>query len=195
MALGRLAKDRDVFIDGGYIPDDEDPLIYMAPLAAGLGGYVSQVIPCHYGTWAQDIKWVVKIAFAERPVGSIEPLELDVVCMRRTQMLMAGYEPHAFLDPHTQASFLRAVLRRVDVRLNAIGASPVGTDSLLMWKHDALAQRLVVQRARWAEDGDRIAKRLARMTGVGGKYEGWAVRYEGESGDLVEAPLGATQLL
>jgi hypothetical protein len=83
----------------------------------------------------------------------------------------------------TRASFLAAVLARMDLRLNAIGACATSTDSSAHWNDDALNERLVVQYARAGEDESRVAARFNRFSGPDGKYAGWQVLYEGPNGE------------
>jgi hypothetical protein len=89
----------------------------------------------------------------------------------------------------TRASFLSAVLARMDLRLNAIGACATSTDCSAYWNDDAAAERLVVQYARAGEDISRVAARFNRFSGPEGKYAGWAVMYEGPEGELHSEPV------
>lgn len=191
MALGKPWKDRDVFLDAALIENREHFDKVLALLCAqltptgGLAVQVARIVDASYGVWAVDVAWVATL-FDPNP----EPrTQFDIVVLHRAQLMdKAGYEPKAFLEDSTRASFLKAVLRRVDVRLNAIGASASNTDNLPMWRHDVLAKRLVIQASRLEEEPARIYRRLKAMTEPGAKYEGWKVLAEGPNGDLIEPP-------
>lgn len=196
LAMGRTPKDLDVFLDGGCIKGMEHGKSIGSVIAGilGHGAEVGRAIPC-YGTWAADVDSVVKIAFpADQDqellylAGIPVPFSVDLVILRRKEMVKAGYAPSVHLDQNTRDTFLYACLRRVDLRLNAIGSSAQTTRSADQWDADALNSRLVIQweRQQDAEDkaAARIDKRVIRL--LADKYVGWTVHLEGPDGEISE---------
>lgn len=196
LALGRTPKDLDIFIDGGALArmDEAEHLAGVLSDYLGDGWRVDKTLPC-YGNWAADLEKVVKIegpeegaalAAQDTPVRSI-----DLIVLSRAEMEKAGYRPSTHMSNGVRASFLRAVLERVDLRLNAIGSTTTGTDCASQWNEDALNERLVVQAARLdgedSEIASRILARIGRHTEPEGKYAGWTVHRELPDGSLLVA--------
>jgi hypothetical protein len=194
MTLGRTPKDLDVFLDGGCIRSSAHGNVLAGLICAafGHGAYVLRTLKS-YGTWAADVDYVIKIAFPEEDkedephfdVSGIPiPYEVDVIVLNQGRMSGFGYRPAVHMTHGTKASFLAAVLARMDIRLNAIGACATSTDSAARWTDDALMERLVVQYARAGEDESRILARLNRFAAMDtGKYAGWRTMWEGPDGE------------
>ena len=192
VALGKTPKDLDVFLDGGSVKESGASVKAMAEALAATfptGSRFQQVIPC-YGGWATDIDLVAKVHI-ERSEGMTFtdtslpiPESLDLIVMRREALMGQGYEPG------NPGSLLDKVIARVDLRLNAIGATPYGSSHSPAWDFDALNHRLVVQYARRDDPQARIDKRLVRLSS--GKFAGWSTLYEGPAGEL--SPVSAVGL-
>lgn len=192
IALARDPKDLDIFLDGGHVPSMEIAKQYaLAVVSVIKGARVAKMIS-GYGAWAEDIVVVVNI---DLDVDHQEflwvdkcaiPTSIDLVVLKRDRMVEAGYEPRLTNDSHNQEMFLKACLRRVDLRLNAIGATSHETWAHPDWDFDAYYTRLVIQHER-REGTERIQKRLDRL--LGSKYKGWAVKYECEDGSVSDTPV------
>ena len=193
VAIGKdTPKDLDVFLDSGYIREQGVSVRGLAAVVGSLLGVLEKVhvIPC-YGDWASDIEMVAKATItADDPLGAglPAPSSVDIVVLRREEMVKFGYEPTAEDNPYElQRQFLSIVLSRVDLRLNAIGVTPLVIQQDPEWDHDVLAQRVVVQWERRTDKTERIDKRLARLGGdeePRGKFAGWTQLYEGPDGSL-----------
>jgi len=192
VAIGKDApKDLDVFLDSGYIRDRG---VSVQAIVVAVGKVFSedlspvQMIPC-YGAWSNDIDLVGKTNLLTNSPLVIDlppPHAIDIIVLRREELLKQGYLPDATSSDggYTQdAQFLNAVLSRVDLRLNAIGATPLVTQQSAHWDHDVLARRCVVQYERRDDQTNRIEKRLERLAGPEGKFAGWDVLYEGPDGE------------
>lgn len=197
LALHRHPKDLDVFIDGGSLTRMDEAEKLADALAGYLGhGFLRTRMLPSYGTWAPDLAKVVKIeqGMGEEPLWLRKDMPIpgfiDLIVLDRKELELGGYRPAAHPGNGTRASFLAAVLARVDLRLNAIGATPTGSDWAHAWSDDALHQRLVVQAARLNEGeliSTRILTRIARQREAGAKYEGWNVHRELPDGSLQDA--------
>lgn len=113
------------------------------------------------------------------PVGCPAPQSsIDLVVLLRATLSEVGYIPRMVNDAYNQELFLKAVLARVDLRLNAIGATPAFVYASPHWDLDAFHQRLIIQTSR-IDDEDRIISRLSRLTDQSnGKYAGWTIENE-----------------
>lgn len=186
LACGREPKDLDIFLDGNYVPD----LVHAAMIGnciasvIGAGARVERTF-ASYGTWARDVEGVVGIEAPEATFldGCPIPQDVDIVVLRPSELARNGFDG-------SSKSFLTVTLKRVDLRLNAIGATPYETEAHPKWDEDLLRKRLVVQSARLqpGEEGDlpRITKRLARL--ASDKFKGFTIAYEGRSGELFSDP-------
>lgn len=167
-ALGFTPKDLDVFIDGGICTSLE-----MADtLANRINTATLQVKPrqfSSYGTWASDVDHITQVH--DHPKGPV-----DLVVLRRDALEAAGYTPQSDVRIYRNTTFLHAVLSRIDLRVNAIGANAYQSHCAPMWDFDVAAKRLVIQASRKDENMDREDKRLARL--LGGKFFGWSVYHE-----------------
>ena len=193
--MARVPKDLDIFLDGGCVRSIEHALKIAAAIAdlIGHGAKVERILQC-YGRWAKDVDHVVKIAFDTDGqqellyIGGIPvPFGVDVVILRRAEMGKAGYVPSVHLDQGTRHSFLYSCLKRVDLRLNAIGSSAQTTLSANEWDDDALGSRLVIQWDRLCDQEsqtERIDRRILRLQAE--KFHGWTVHLEGPGGELTE---------
>lgn len=194
VALCRTPKDLDLFLDGGRLPAMSDAEELAAAIANRLiGATVGRSIPC-YGDWAEDVDFVVSVRLDPSrlpadgwPKGCTIPQEVDLVILTRDQMVKEGFTPRLTNDAYNQELFLKAVLARVDLRLNALGATPAFTHASSQWDMDAYNSRLVIQKTRG--DGTvRIAKRLDRL--LLDKFRGWASYREQEDGTITPLPIG-----
>lgn len=177
VALCRPPKDLDLFLDGGKVGDMSGAEQLAAAIANRLiGATVGRSIPC-YGEWAEDITCVVPIILDPSrppidnwPKGCTIPQDIDLVILLRDRMVAEGFRPRMVNDAYNQELFLKAVLARVDLRLNALGSTPAFTHASPSWDMDAYNSRLVLQKTRDA-DSTRIAVRLYRL--LLDKYRGW----------------------
>lgn len=203
VALCRTPKDLDLFLDGGMVAGMDGAEELAATIANRLiGASVGRSMPC-YGKWAEDVTCVVAInvptaddkrkrmSLDNWPKGCIVPsTSIDLVILIRDRMVSEGYAPRMVNDTYNQEMFLKSVLRRVDLRLNAIGATPAFTLASPDWDKDAYYSRLVIQKARHAEDAKRIGRRLERLTSE--KFLDWSTFREREDGSLQDFPLGSS---
>lgn len=193
VALCRTPKDLDLFLDGGKIHGMDGAEELAASLANRLIGVsVGRTIPC-YGEWAEDISCVVSIRVDLKnppvdiwPKGCMIPQEIDLVILLRDRMVETGFIPRMVNDAYNQELFLRAVLARVDLRLNALGSTPAFTLASPLWDLDAYNSRLVIQKSR-GDGSPRIVKRLARL--LLDKYRGWTTYCEQQDGTLTALPI------
>jgi len=195
VALGKNPKDLDVFLDGGFLREMGVSVTKLAEMLCLMfpgGTRVERTIPC-YGGWATDIDLVVKIDVAQSEgqtftylQGLPIPESIDLIVMRRSALEEHGYLNTLSLatvsDTEMAQDFLSHVISRVDLRMNAIGATRDGPQWNPAWDYDALAQRLVVQYARRHDKQERIDKRLERLCSE--KFQGWTGLYEGPEGEL-----------
>jgi hypothetical protein len=170
-ALGFTPKDCDVFIDGGLCTNT-DQALQIAHLLGTPGRQFQS-----YGTWASDVDHITQVATGDMP--------LDLVVLRREAMVKNGYLPDAqqagSVLPHV--SFLRAVLKRLDLRVNGVGACMYGGASLPEFDADVASKMLVLQHSRAIEEtDDREDKRLLRL--LGGKFQGWSTWAEQADGSI-----------
>lgn len=200
LALSFPPKDLDIFLDGGKVGGMEGAERLTAFLSNRLIGVsVGRCIPC-YGSWAEDISCVssavmptlpeLRVRLAkEWPRGCPLPeVSIDLVVLLRDRLVQDGFTPRMVNDAYNQELFLRAVLARVDLRLNALGSTPAFTTSSSLWDMDAYNRRLVVQSARDDSDRDRIIRRLERLTSD--KFLGWTSYCEKQDGTLTPIPIG-----
>lgn len=191
IALARSPKDLDVFLDSAYVRDRKHAEMLGAAIAIQVkGARVSQIM-ASYGTWAKDVDVVVKVrldldnqelAWLDRcPI----PAEVDLIVLRHQALRDRGYEHRLTNDAYNQECFLKACLARVDLRLNALGATPAFTHSHPEWDFDAYYNRLVVQYAKH-DDLERINKRLKRLGSE--KFPNWTQHYELSDGTLQDHP-------
>lgn len=191
IALARTPKDLDVFLDSAYVRDRKHAEMLGAAIAIQVKGARVSKIMASYGTWAVDVDLVVKIkldldnqelAWLDRcPI----PAEVDLIVLRSQALRDHGYEHRLTNDQFNQENFLKACLNRVDLRLNALGATPTVTYAHPEWDFDAYHNRLVVQYAKH-DDLDRIHARLKRL-GTD-KFPNWTRHYELPDGSLADAP-------
>jgi len=145
----------------------------MASAIATLyGGRITNIIG-GYKEWSEDVALVYQIQ-----VGTGYPFtSIDLIVMR-------GNESRAYLS---EAEFVRLMCDRVDLRLNALGCGMEISDQHPAWMDDVREKRLVVQSSRVnPEDRPRQQRRLDRLAGPGGKFEGWSCWEEQPDGTLVE---------
>lgn len=201
LALYRQPKDLDIFLDGGMVGGMDGAEKLAASISNRLiGASVGRCIPC-YGSWAEDIVCVTSVvmptlpSLRERLSASSWPKacplpehSIDLVILFRERLLKDGFTPRMVNDVYNQELFLKAVLARVDLRLNALGATPGFTTSSSHWDMDAYNSRLVVQSARDDGDRDRIVRRLTRLTSE--KFLGWTSYCEQEDGKLSPLAIG-----
>lgn len=194
VALCRTPKDLDIFLDGGKILGMQGAEQLAAAIANRLiGASVGRSIPC-YGEWAEDISCVVSVRLDPQnppvdnwPKGCMIPQEIDLVILLRDRMVASGFTPRLTNDAYNQELFLKAVLARVDLRLNALGATPAFTHASPKWDLDAYNSRLVIQKTR-GDGTARISKRLDRL--LLDKFRGWTAYREQEDGTLTPLPVG-----
>lgn len=194
VALCRTPKDLDLFLDGGMMAGMAQAEQFAAAIANRLvGASVGRSIPC-YGDWAEDVDFVVSVRLDPQrpplynwPKGCTIPKEIDLVILMRDQMVGTGFTPRMVNDAYNQELFLKAVLARVDLRLNALGATPAFSHASPNWDMDAYNSRLVIQKTR-GDGTDRITKRLRRL--LLDKYRGWTAYREQEDGSLQTLPVG-----
>lgn len=194
VALCRTPKDLDIFLDGGKVLGMSGAESLAAALSNRLiGATVGRSIPC-YGEWAEDITCVVSLRvdlnnppLDNWPKGCMIPQEIDLVILVRDRMVEGGFAPRMVNDAYNQELFLKAVLARVDLRLNALGATPAFTYASPSWDMDAYNSRLVIQKAR-GDGSDRIVRRLSRL--LADKFRGWTTFVEQEDGTLTPIPIG-----
>jgi hypothetical protein len=195
VALCRTPKDLDLFLDGGKITDMDGAERLAATLANRLiGASVGRSIPC-YGEWAEDVACVVpvKLDLSRPPLdlwpkGCMIPQDVDLVILIRDRMVEHGYTARLTNDAYNQELFLKAVVARVDLRLNALGSTPAFTHASPLWDMDAFNSRLVIQKTR-GDGSARIVKRLERL--LLDKYRGWTTYCEQEDGSLAPFPVGS----
>lgn len=190
LATGRLPKDLDVFLDAGFIPTLVEATELGNRLAdlLGDGARVEEVF-ASYGTWAADVEGVVRIELPQPSwyQNCYIPHGVDIVVLRRDKLEQYGYVVG------DEPSYLEAIIARVDLRLNAIGATESVMRKNVWFEDDVLKERLVVQKARLdptaGEDLKRISRRLRRLAEE--KFKGFSVAYELPNGDLSDlSPFG-----
>jgi hypothetical protein len=197
LALNKDPKDLDLFLDGGKVEGMAGAEEVTAVLSNSLkGATLGRTIRC-YGEWAEDVLCVCKVVLDPNqgppldswPKGCVIPDELDLVFLLRSGISEAGYLPRMVNDVYNQEMFLKAVLARVDLRLNALGATPTGTHASPQWDLDAYNSRLVIQKTRTTSSAvNRLSKRLARLTDY--KFRGWSMHLEQPDGSLAPFALG-----
>lgn len=190
IALHREPRDLDVFLFGPPEMAAAQKLAkvvakQLSPSCEALSGIPS------YGGWASDVSFVVPIAVHKDlstfkwpfPTDEVPiPATIDLVVLDADAMREAGYTPRLVNDGFNKELWLEACLSRVDLRLNALGATANNFTANPNWDFDAFEQRLVVQFSR-KDEQERINKRLQRLTT--GKYQGWSVFNETQNGEIV----------
>lgn len=193
VALCRTPKDLDLFLDGGIVGGMVGAEALAATISNRLSGAtVGRSIPC-YGDWAEDITCVVSVklnpalALDNWPKGCMIPQEIDLVVLMRDRLVAEGFKPRMVNDAYNQEMFLKVVLARVDLRLNALGTTPAFSHASSQWDMDAYNSRLVIQKAR-GDGSARIVRRLTRL--LQDKFRGWTTYVEQEDGSLTPLPVG-----
>lgn len=195
IALCRTPKDLDLFLDGGKVNGMAGAENLAAAISNRLvGATVGRSVPC-YGEWAEDISCVVSVklplkdvAIDNWPKGCIIPQDIDLVILLRDRMVAEGFTPRLVNDAYNQELFLKVVLARVDLRLNALGATPAFTAASPHWDMDAYNSRLVIQKTR-LDGAPRIQRRLDRL--LLDKFRGWTPYVEQpEDGTISEISTG-----
>lgn len=187
VGLMRQPKDMDIFIDGGHCKTMDEARKLAEEVSKRVSSFTLssiKVMPC-YGTWAEDVAMVAEVRgdfHALWPTATAPvPEAIDLIVLLRPELIKAGYQARLVNDAWNQESFLSAVLARVDLRLNAIGATPTHTEANPHWDFDAYYHRLVIQHSR--KDGsDRISRRILRLLAT--KYQGWDIGYEQADGSV-----------
>lgn len=199
VALCRTPKDLDLFVDGGKVQGMAGAENLAAAIANRLiGASVGRSISC-YGSWAEDITCVVSVNLSSQfqgerialdgwPKGCMIPEAIDIVVLIPERLKTEGFTPRLTNDAYNQELFLKATLARVDLRLNALGATPAFTYASPDWDMDAYNSRLVIQKTR-GDGTERIAKRLTRL--MSDKFRGWTAYREQEDGSLSSLALPA----
>lgn len=196
IALARVPKDLDVFLDFSYY---REPAVKGAKskrqLAMQFGEHLGKHLSgsscigsvLNYDNWAEGIEVVIKMAVAPVPGQALSwldqcpiPDDIDLVFLGKDVLP----SPRLMNDRANQEGFLKAVIDRVDVRMNAIGATPLVTLSNPEWDFDAYHNRLVVQKSR--HDMPRIERRLKRLKSS--KFPQWTIHYEHDDGTLRDSP-------
>lgn len=186
LASRRKPKDLDFFFDGNDLNDMAHAAAIGKRICALLedGAEVTQTF-ASYGGWALDVECVVRIALPQPThyCNALIPPNIDLVFLRPGQLSKFGFDG-------SEATFLTALCKRVDLRLNAIGCSPEHTYLDPHWEEDHAEKRLVVQCARiqpnTASDVKRITKRLERLSET--KFKGYSIEYELHDGSLTHRP-------
>lgn len=194
IALCREPKDLDLFLDGGRVNGMAGAEDLAAAISNRLiGASVGRSVPC-YGEWAEDISCVVSVKLDVKrtpidnwPKGCIIPQDIDLVILLRDRMVEEGFTPRLTNDAYNQELFLKVVLARVDLRLNALGATPAFTSASPHWDMDAYNSRLVIQKTR-LDGAPRIQRRLDKL--LLDKFRGWTPYVEQEDGTIQEVSTG-----
>ncbi len=165
-ALGIAPKDIDIFVDGNTVNlESSDRLAEL--VAVRMNMQHTHTLKS-YGTWAKDVDLVAKLKG--------ENLDADLIVLRADSLRDQGYHPK-----YGVGRFGHAVLARVDLRLNAIGATEMSMSQHRAWDADVELNRLVIQRSRMGEDMARIDHRLRRLSTT--KFAGWGCYLEDDRGE------------
>lgn len=201
IALARVPKDLDVFLDYSYyreVPGWDHAagdgwnkrlaaMKFGEHLAGHLTGSRCTGSVLNYDNWAEGIEVVVKMQVTPQPGQELAwldqcpiPDDIDLVFLGADVLP----PPRLVNDYSNQIGFLRSVIDRVDIRMNAIGATPEAIYSNPEWDFDAYHNRLVVQKSR--HDMPRISRRLKRLKSQ--KFPQWTIHYEHDDGSLSDNP-------
>lgn len=190
VALGRYPKDLDVFLDG-HCNDRHILKDKVEALTAALPGAKVVNFFTTYDKWTPDIDVVCQIglqAQQEWGFSGPTPETIDLIVLNRYALECssqdAGGSPAAKAFEQSQ-TFLEALLHRIDLRINTLGATVTDSQAHRAWNYDALYNRLVARYAK-LDDLERVQKRLTRLRST--KFPDWTIHYEGPTGELLDEP-------